>query len=346
MDLLVFLGRRIAGTRPCCWSPTGRRSGRRPSLRAVAGRLPPEAVRRLHLEPLSEAAVAELARRAGRPAAGLRALTAGTAAGHRGPGRRRRRRAPDRPRPGPGPAGACRPAPRVVRLVAVVPTRAELWLLEGGARAGRRRRSRPGVGRAAGAGPAAVGFRHECSAGGRGSLPALARRELNRRVWPCWPASPAARSTWPAGPPRPRGRRRRRRAAVRARGGPQAAAVAAHREAVGHYRRCWPRRADPPGDRAELLEGYSVEAYLAGLSREAVTARQAAVSSGGGRDRRSWASPCAGCRAAWWTGDARPPRRSARAIAVLEPLPPGHEWPWPTATRPSSTCSATASRRA
>jgi predicted ATPase len=46
-------------------------------LRAVVGRLAPEAVRHLRLPPLSEAAVAELARRAGRPAAGLRALTGG-----------------------------------------------------------------------------------------------------------------------------------------------------------------------------------------------------------------------------------------------------------------------------
>jgi hypothetical protein len=46
-------------------------------LSMVLGRLAPEVVLRLRLEPLSEAAVAELARRFGRPAAGLRALTGG-----------------------------------------------------------------------------------------------------------------------------------------------------------------------------------------------------------------------------------------------------------------------------
>jgi len=47
-------------------------------MRSSAGWLrKPTAVRHLRLPPLSEAAVAELARRAGRPAAGLRALTGG-----------------------------------------------------------------------------------------------------------------------------------------------------------------------------------------------------------------------------------------------------------------------------
>jgi hypothetical protein len=58
----------------------------------------------------------------------------------------------------------------------------------------------------------------------------------------------------------------------------QAAAVDAHREAVGHYRAALPH-ADrlPPPARADLLEGYSVEAHLSGLSTEAVSARQGAV---------------------------------------------------------------------
>jgi hypothetical protein len=58
----------------------------------------------------------------------------------------------------------------------------------------------------------------------------------------------------------------------------QAAAVAAHREAVGHYRAVL-AHADrlPTAVRAELLEGYSVEAYLSGQSSEAVSAREEAV---------------------------------------------------------------------
>ena len=78
LDLLVFLGRRMERTRALLIvTYRDDELGADHPLRAVVGRLPPEAVRRLRLEPLSEAAVADLARRAGRPAAGLRALTGG-----------------------------------------------------------------------------------------------------------------------------------------------------------------------------------------------------------------------------------------------------------------------------
>jgi predicted ATPase len=78
LDLLVFLGRRMGRTRALLIvTYRDDELGADHPLRAVVGRLPPEAVRRLRLEPLSEAAVAELARRAGRPAAGLRGLTGG-----------------------------------------------------------------------------------------------------------------------------------------------------------------------------------------------------------------------------------------------------------------------------
>jgi hypothetical protein len=79
----------------------------------------------------------------------------------------------------------------------------------------------------------------------------------------------------------------------------QAAAVAAHREAVGHYRAVL-AHADlvPPAARAGLLEAYSVECYLSGLSAEAVSARRAALElreAAGDRERVGEA--CAGCRA-------------------------------------------------
>src|SRR5918994_1396759 len=74
-------------------------------------------------------------------------------------------------------------AQEVVRLVAVVPTQAELWLLE-------RALGPPPAAVEAGvtagllvAGPEAVGFRHELLRRAvEGSLSALARRALNRRV--------------------------------------------------------------------------------------------------------------------------------------------------------------------
>jgi AAA ATPase domain len=146
MDLLVFLGRRMRETRALLVVTyrDDELAADHPLL-AVLGRLPPEAVRRLRLEPLSEAAVAELARRAGRPAAGLRALTGGNpllvtqvlAAADAGVPLTVRDLALARA------GGLPADAQEVVRLVAVVPTRAELWLLER-AWGRRRRRSRPG----------------------------------------------------------------------------------------------------------------------------------------------------------------------------------------------------------
>jgi predicted ATPase len=78
LDLLVFLGRRMERTRAVLLVTfRDDELGADHPLRAAVGWLPPEVVRRVRLEPLSEAAVAELARRAGRPATGLRELAGG-----------------------------------------------------------------------------------------------------------------------------------------------------------------------------------------------------------------------------------------------------------------------------
>ena len=68
LDLLMFLGRRMERTRAVLIVTyrDDELSGDHP-LRTMVGRLPPQMVRRLRLEPLTEAAVAELARRSGRP---------------------------------------------------------------------------------------------------------------------------------------------------------------------------------------------------------------------------------------------------------------------------------------
>src|SRR5829696_1482968 len=333
MDLLVFLGRRIARTRALLLVTyrDDELTVDHP-LRAVLGRLPPEAVRRLQLEPLSEAAVAELARRADRPAAGLRALTGGNPllvtevlAGDAGVPLTVRDLV--LARAGGLPAGAR----EVVRLVAVVPTRAELWLLE---RALGPPPAAVEAGVSAGllaAGPEAVGFRHELLRQAvEGSLPALDRRELNRRVLAVLAGAPGgpvdvARLVHHA---REAGDAEAvlRYAPEAAR---QAAAVAAHREAVGHYQAALAAAGPlPAAARAELLEGYSVEAYLSGLSGEAVTARQAAVElreAAGDREQLGeslrWLS-----RLHWWDGSRQAAEAaSARAIAVLEALPPGRQ---------------------
>jgi tetratricopeptide (TPR) repeat protein len=163
-----------------------------------------------------------------------------------------------------------------------------------------------------------------------GSLSALARRELNRRVLEALAAAPdrevdLARLVHHA----------REAGDVEAvlRWAPeaarQAAAVAAHREAVGHYRAALAHAGRiGPAVRVELLEGYSVEAYLSELAPEAVAARRAALElreAAGDRERVGeglrWLS-----RLHWWNGNRQEAEAAAaRAIAVLETLPPGHQ---------------------
>jgi DNA-binding CsgD family transcriptional regulator len=334
LDLLVFLGRRMERTRALLLvTYRDDEVGPDHPLRGVLGALPQGVVHRVRPEPLSEEAVAELARRAGRPATGLRELTGGNpllvtevlAAGDAGVPMTVRDLVLARL------AGLPADAQEVVRLVAVVPTRAELWLLE---QAARPAPSAVELGVSAGllvVGPEAVGFRHELLRQAvEGSLSALARRELNRRVLEALAGAPErrvdlARLVHHA---REAGDVEAvlRYAPLAAR---QAAAVAAHREAVGHYRAVLAHdERIPAAARAELLEDYSVEAYLSGLSGEAVSARQAAVDlreAAGDQEKLGealrWLS-----RLHWWDGNRREAEAAAaRAIAVLAPLPPGHE---------------------
>ena len=213
--------------------------------------------------------------------------------------------------------------------MAVVPTRAELWLLE--------QALRPptsavdaGVAGLLVVGSEAVGFRHELLRQAvEGSLSTLGRQELNRRVMEVLAGASerqvdVARLVHHA----------REAGDVEAvlRYAPEAArtaAAAAHREAVEHYRAVLPHAERlPTAVHAELLEGYSVECYLSGLSSEAVSARQAAVDlreSAGDQEKVGeslrWLS-----RLHWWDGSRREAEAAAaRAIAVLEPLPPGHQ---------------------
>ena len=78
LDAISYLGRRL-DTTPCVLLATFRddQLGPRHPLRLVIGELPSRLTVRVALEPLSEAAVAELAREAGRSALGLHAATGG-----------------------------------------------------------------------------------------------------------------------------------------------------------------------------------------------------------------------------------------------------------------------------
>lgn len=334
LDLLLFLGRRIEAT-PSLLIVTYRDDeldlGH--PLRAVVGRLPRPAVRRLHLEPLSVAAVAELARRAGRAADGLHVLTGGNpllvtevlAA----PGAEVPLTVRDLvlARFSGLPAGAR----EVVRLASVVPTRSEMWLLEEAMGPGAAAVDAAVTAGLLVADADAIRFRHELLRRAvESSLSAIGRRELNRKVL----AALTVTTERPVDVARlvHHAREARDTEAV-LRYAPeaarQAAAVAAHREAVGHYRAVL-AHADrlPVAVHAGLLEEYSIECYLSGLSSEAVTARRTAVGlreEAGDRERVGaglrWLS-----RMHWWDGNRRDAEAAAaRAIAVLECLEPGHQ---------------------
>ncbi len=334
LDLLVFLGRRLERT-PAMLIVTHRDdelAADHPLLMVVTS-LPRGAVRRLPLQPLSEPATAELARRAGRPAAGVRALTGGNpllvtevlAAGEPGVPATVRDLVLARL------AGLPADAQKVVRLVAVVPTRAELWLLEEALGPEPMAVERCVEGGLLVMDDEAVGFRHELLRRAvEGSLSALGRRDLHGRVLRM--LSDTGRRGVDIARLVHHAREADNTDAV-LRYAPeaarQAAAVDAHREAVGHYRAALPH-ADrlPPPVRAELLEGYSVEAYLSGLSAEAVSARQAAVGireAEGDQEKVGeglrWLS-----RVSWWAGRRQEAEAAAaRAIAVLETSEPGHQ---------------------
>jgi len=78
LDLLKYLGRRIHRTQAML-AATYRDDelGQRHPLRFVIGDLPRTSTHRMWLAPLSEAAVAQLARQAGRPSKGLHSITGG-----------------------------------------------------------------------------------------------------------------------------------------------------------------------------------------------------------------------------------------------------------------------------
>lgn len=339
LDLLVFLGRRMPQT-SALLIVTYRDDELAVDhpLRTVIGRLPADAVRRVRPEPLSEPAVAELARRAGRPAVGLRAVTGGNpllvtevlAAGDRGVPLTVRDLVLARF------AGLAPDAQHVVRLLAVVPTWTELWLLE---RALGPPASTVEAAVAAGllvVGEDTVGFRHELvRLAVEGSLSGLARRELNRLILTVLTGATGlgaadrgidvARLVHHA--------RQAGDTTALVRYAPeaarQAAAVAAHREAVEHYRAVLPHAgALSAPDRVELLEGYSLECYLSGLSAEAVAAGREALElrEADGDPQKVGEGLRKLSRLLWWDGN-RPEAEAAagRAVSVLEAEPAGRQ---------------------
>jgi DNA-binding CsgD family transcriptional regulator/tetratricopeptide (TPR) repeat protein len=108
----------------------------------------------------------------------------------------------------------------------------------------------------------------------------------------------------------------------------QARALRSHREAAAQFARALAFAGGDPGRRAELLEAYAVECYLTGRLEEAIEAGQQAArlrESLGERLRQGddlrWLS-----RFHWFAGNnAEAERLAARAVEVLEEMPPGPE---------------------
>jgi DNA-binding CsgD family transcriptional regulator len=302
-------------------------------LRIVLGELPRSNVTRLRLAPLSAQAIASLAGPNGLDPVALHQRTAGNpfyvsevlAAGGTA--------MPDSVRDAVL-ARAARLSDRTRALldaVAIVPQRAELWLLEA-LTAGDLDELEScidaGMLRASGD---AVAFRHEIARGAvEGVLPPDRALALHRRAL-------AALIAPPHGKPQPARIAHHAEAAGDAdavlryavMAGEQAAALGAHREAAAQFARAMRFGEGLASEqRAELLERRSYECYLIDAMHEAIDARRAALSEHRGRgdrlregDAHRWLS-----RLQWFAGDNATAEVHARAaVELLEALPPGPE---------------------
>lgn len=347
LDLLTLLARRpdrLAATLVVTYRDDEFREDHplRAVLGALSGAVASGSVRRLDLQPLSEDAVAELARSAGRPelargaerpGAGLHALTGGNpllvtellAAG--GPGVPATVRDLVLTRLAALPAAAR----ELVRWLAVIPGRAELWLVEQGPGADWPVLESGVAGGLLVVADETVGFRHELIRRAvEDALPAVRRRELNRHVLRVLVGAAdrgvdVARLVHHA--------RQADDADAVLRYAPEAArraaAVSAHREALGHYEAALRYASQLPATaRAELHEGYAFHTYLLGRSAEAISARLAALDiwERAGRTDKVGESLRWLSRLYWWVGRrADAEAAAARAITVLEADEPGHE---------------------
>ena len=332
LDLLTFLGRRIHRTRTLLVaSYRDDELGERHPLRLALGELPPVATLRMPLAPLSEAAVAQLAREAGRPAKGLHGITGGNplfvtevlAGGAATVPPTVRDAVLAR-------AARLAPAARALaELVCVVPGRAESWLLaqaadadeaaiEGCLRIGMVRHD-----------DGSLAFRHELARRAlEDSLSQPRRQRLHAAVLAALASRP---DVSPA-------RMAHHADGARAESkvlhyGPlaarEAAAVGAHREAARHCRAAL-RYADglPLAERAALQEQLRYECYLTSAYQQGFEAQQSALEiwrALGERlkegDALTWLS-----RLTWFLGDtAQANRYCDAAIATLESMAPGAE---------------------
>ncbi len=109
----------------------------------------------------------------------------------------------------------------------------------------------------------------------------------------------------------------------------RAAALGAHREAAAHYARALPfAHVLPPKAQAELLEHHSHECYLTNQGAEAIDALERAIAlhRDVGDVRRKGMALCSLSQILWCPGRNEDSERAALdAVALLEQLPPGRE---------------------
>lgn len=332
LDFLKFVGRRIARTRTMLLA-TFRDDEVRPGhpLYQVLADLPRASTHRLTLSPLSERAVTQLARRAGRSGGDVHRVTGGNplfvtevlaSSDASVPGTIRDAVLARAARLSPG-------ARRVVEIASVVPAAVEEWLVEslvaptaadldGCLELGMTRR-RDGR----------LAFRHELVRRAlEDSIPPAQRRALHAAVLSTLvergDASPARLTHHAAGAEDAAAVLTYARVA-----GVQAAALGAHREAAAHYATAL-RNADrlEARERAELHEGLAFEYYLTDRIEAALDERRAALeiwrATGDALregDTLRWLS-----RLSWFAGRrADADRFGAAAVAALETLPAGRE---------------------
>jgi len=332
LDLLKYLGRRIHGTRSML-AVTYRDDevGSRHPLRYVIGDLPHSSVRRMLLAPLSEPAVAQLARRAERPSKGLHNITGGNplfvtevlaAAADTVPSTvsdavlARAARLPPEAR-------------EIAELVCVVPGKAEIWLLEQATRL-----NDEGIEGCLSIGmvrdeDGALAFRHELTR--RALVESLSpTRQQNQHervlsILAARPGIPAARLAHHADGAR-NAEAVLRYAPIAA---AQAASVGAHREAVSHYHAAL-RHAEnlSPDERVHLQGRLSYECHLTGQHERAIDYQRSVLEywrisgqrlkEGDALRWLSWLS--------WFAGNsAEANKYGIDAVNILESLPPSPE---------------------
>ena len=341
LDLIKFVGRRIHTTRALLVLTYRDDVAADHPLRLVLGDLPGASVTRLTLFPLSEGAVDAMARRAGRPSAGLHAATGGnpffvtevlasTAPGVPGTVRdavmaRTARLSP--------------PAHDLLELVSVAPTQMERWILDAILEAGS-----TVLDECAGAGmlrveAAAVAFRHELARQAiEETLPPARQQHLHALVLRAMvergtDVVQAARLAHHASGARDADAVVRfAPAAAR-----QASSLRAHREAAAHYATAL-RYADRLSleEHATLLEGRAQECSFNGPFEACCEAGSAALEIWrrlGDREKEGGSLRFLS-RCYWEKGErADAERYAVRALEVLEALPPGRELAWAYSTR-------------